>query len=53
MISLTFQQKKNTPKGALCKYSNSFKERLLNCDALRAFLRSDWKVWISVGLKIA
>ena len=31
--------KKNTPKGALCKYSSSFEERLLNCDALRAFLR--------------
>ena len=33
--------KKNTPKGALCKYSNSFEERLLNCEALRAFLRPD------------
>ena len=31
-------QKKNTPKGVLCKYSHSFEERLLNCDALRAFL---------------
>ena len=30
---------KNTPKGALCKDSNSFEEHLLNCDALRAFLR--------------
>ena len=35
--------KKNTPKGALCKYSNSFEERLLNCEALRAFLRPGWK----------
>ena len=26
-------------KGALCKYCNSLEERLLNCDALRAFLR--------------
>ena len=34
-----FLTKKNTPKGALCKYSHSFEERLLNCDALRAFLR--------------
>ena len=34
---LTIQ--KNTPKGALCKYSHSFEERLLNCDALQAFLR--------------
>ena len=33
--------KKNTPKGALCKYSNSFEERLLNCEALREF----FKVW--------
>ena len=43
MISLTFQQKKNTLKGALCKYSHSFEERLLNCEALRAFLRPGWK----------
>ena len=28
-------------------------ERLLNCDALRAFLRPGWKVWVSVGLKTA
>ena len=28
-------------------------ERLLNCDALRAFLRPCWKVWVSVGLKTA
>ena len=34
-----FLTKKNTPKGALCKYSHSFEERLLNCEALRAFLR--------------
>ena len=33
--------KKNTPKGALCKYRNSFEERLLNCDALRAFFKPD------------
>ena len=33
------EKEKNTPKGALCKYSNFFEERLLNCDALRAFLR--------------
>jgi len=26
-------------------------ERLLNCDALRTFLRPGWKVWVSVGLK--
>ena len=38
----TRYQKKNTPKGTLCKYSNSFEERLLNCDALRAFLRPGW-----------
>ena len=31
--------KKEHPEGALCKYSNSLEERLLNCDALRAFLR--------------
>ena len=33
--------KKNTPKGALCKYSNSFEECLLNCDTLRAFFKPD------------
>ena len=37
-----FLTKKNTPKGALCKYSHSFEERLLNCEALRAFLRPGW-----------
>lgn len=36
------EKEKNTPKGALCKYSNSFEERLLNCDALRALLRPDF-----------
>ncbi len=33
--------KKNTPKGALCKYRNSLEERLLNCEALRAFFKPD------------
>ena len=34
---------KNTPKGALCKYHNSFEEHLLNCDALRAFFNPSLK----------
>ena len=38
---LTIQ--KNTPKGALCKYSHSFEERLLNCDALQAFFNPSLK----------
>ena len=39
MKSLIEDKKKNIPKGALCKYSHSFEERLLNCDTLRAFFK--------------
>ena len=36
-------QKRTPQKGALCKYSHSFEERLLNCDALRAFFNPSLK----------
>ena len=41
--STRYQLKKNTPKGALCKYSHSFEERLLYCEALRAFFKPGLK----------
>ncbi len=41
-INLQSVDKKEHPKGALCMYCNSLEERLLNCDALRAFLRPGW-----------